>query len=105
MQVSKITLTNFKGGKLPQAVKKAAKPVTEEVKPVKPDFSVYAYGVPTGDMPKAINTAKEAVAPANYYPYSTPIKNRENGAKIVEDVADKKDTSHDYLSASMHISK
>ena len=102
MQVSKITLTNFKGGKLPQAVKKAAKPVTEEVKP---DFSVYAYGVPTGDMPKAAKTAKEAVAPANYYPYSTPIKNRENGAKIVEDVADKKDTSHDYLSASMHISK
>ena len=58
MQVSKITLTNFKGGKLPQAVKKAAKPVTEEIKP---DFSVYAYGVPTGDMPKAINTAKEAL--------------------------------------------
>lgn len=102
MQVSKITLTNFKGGKLPQAVKKAAKPVAEEIKP---DFSVYAYGVPTGDMPKAINTAKEAVAPANYYPYSTPIKNTENSAKMVEDVADKNDKSHDYLSASMHIIK
>ena len=104
MQVSKITLTNFKGGKLPQAVKKAAKPVTEEVKP---DFNVYAYGVPTGDMPKSIIKAKEAATPANYYPYSTPITQSEttlvDAAK--EDTIAKDNKFYEYLSASMQIKK
>ncbi len=103
MQVSKITLTNFKGGKLPQAVKKTVKPAVEEIKP---DFNVYAYGVPTGDIPlanKAEKAAKEL--PVSYYPYATPIKkienNAENNAAKVKDIADKEDKIHEYLSASM----
>ncbi len=91
MQVTNVSLMGFQGKS--QIAKKAA----QAAKELEPNFNEFAYSVPTGKISKPLTAEDAAHLAAEQAKVFIEQGNKDVAKEVV------KDTTHDYLSASILI--